>query len=157
MSIVEDTLDFLVFLFFLGLCLAVAFGVIIPIVHDSSSASSVGIVNKTAPKAQGSAVTTSFDGTYSSLDIVLMSQVQDFEMPEPKRFVVQSPVSDSKVDIDIADIGVLYETDYNQQKYANQLANLLSVSGVDNHRYVINYFNGASGLADDYYIIEKKK
>jgi hypothetical protein len=84
----EDILDFLAFLALLGICLAVAFGLVLPATHNATVTSPVALVDKTSPTTQGYANDSSFDGGLSKLEVVLMTQVQDFAIPDPKFYQI---------------------------------------------------------------------
>lgn len=156
MNIVDDALDFLLFIFFLGICLAVAFGIVIPIVYDQNDLSSQTLADKTSPTIKGLELDTTYDGTLSKFDVVLMSQIQDYDMPNPKHYKVENPTNGSLVDVDIEQLKANYRSDYNLDKYGDEIKNALVSDNTLTGKYKIFYDYGTSaGKEDDFYIIKK--
>jgi hypothetical protein len=80
-------LDLLLFIVVLGVCLAVSFTIVTPMTKDDIN---TDIVDKTAPQILGYGNKSSFDGTSSKMEVILSTQVQDFSIPDPKRYKVGS-------------------------------------------------------------------
>lgn len=140
MDVAEDVLDFLAFLFLLGICLAVAFGVVLPVVYESSDNSATVISDKTAPTQEGYKLATGFDGTYSQMEAVLITQVQDPQIPAPSHYKVKG--LDVGIDrIYRADLQNLGAASFDQLKSDGPSA-----------RYKIGFNYGpTSSPKDDYY------
>lgn len=154
MSLVEDALDFIAFIIVLGVSLAVAFGVVIPIVNEKEDLSSNTLIDKSSPLIKGTELESSYDGTLSKLEVILMTQVQDSDIPKPQRFVVKNPANNSVLDVNIGALGATYRSGYNLNKYGTETKNLLSSDNSATFKYKVGYHYGAT-KKDDFYVIEK--
>lgn len=158
MNIVEDILDFLAFLFFLGLCLAVGLGLILPVVYENPERASVGFQDKTSPVIVGDRVDSTYDGTVSRLEIALYTQVQDFDMPKPKKYRVESPTDTRKVDIDVQAQGAYYKSSYNMNKNAKDSYDVLNGDTDIQTRYEFVYStNDTEDKSDDFYTFRERR
>lgn len=83
MDITDDVLDFLVFLVLLGVCVAVAFGAVLPAVYDSGEMESLVVRDKTAPEELGYVNRTENRDHLTPLEVALMLRVQDISLPKP--------------------------------------------------------------------------
>src|SRR5690606_16959060 len=83
---IEDMLDLIVTIFLLGLTVSISFTVILPIFNEDKN--QVGLVDKTSPEFLGYDLDDNYDGALGYLDVVLVTQMQDFNLPEPKRFTL---------------------------------------------------------------------
>lgn len=158
MNIVEDVLDFLAFLFFLGLCLVVGLGLVMPVVYENPEHTSVGFQDKTSPVIMGDKVDSSYDGTISRLEAVLYTQVQDFDMPSPKKYRVESATDTRVWLVDIASQGAYYKSSYNMNKNASDVFTVLNGDTSNNKRYEIVYnTNGTEDKTDDFYSFKERR
>lgn len=157
MSIVEDVLDFLKFLFFLGIVIVISTGIVTPILYDDTT-NKLALEDKTSPVLKGEDVVTNYDGTLSPLEVVLMTQVQDFDMPNPKKYRVTAPdASNQFVEADIGELGASYKSSYNLNKYGTEVYALLKADVNNVSKYRVRYFdNSTSDKADDRYVLEVK-
>lgn len=156
MGIVDDALDFLAFIFLAGICLAVAFGVILPVFYETEDISSNVIEDKSAPTSEGFAVDT-YDGTMSKLEVILLTQVQDFGLPEPKRYVVEPDNNVTTIEgLDIP-INSLYQTDIRTWGIGTFGA-LNPTDGTNTGKYTVKFNYGATdAIADDFYYVNKQQ
>lgn len=129
----EDILDFLGFLVLLGVCIAVAIGIVVPAMHSSFMTEDKAIVDKTAPLQEGFDNQTNFDGAMSKVEVALMMRVQDFGIPEPNRFKVRDG---------LYEVRSSYEA--NEELYAEEVFKTLHTSDPGNNlRYRWEYNYGA--------------
>lgn len=151
-SLVDDMLDLLGAIIFLGVCLAVSFGVIVNLMYQQPSANF--LIDKTAPLYQGETPISSYDGTLSKLQVILLTQIQDYNMPEPRHFVVASTTGGSPADINIDTIGPDYSTSYDLQQYGNEVATVLEGDTSNATQYQVGFVpDSAPDVYDGYYTI----
>lgn len=139
---VDDALDFIVFLMLLGICLSTAFGVVLPVVYNYSHVGLELREDKSAPKIEGYTNVTNFDGTYTKEDIALMLQVQDLDLPEPK--VIE--INGTKVDINASYIP-------DKVMYGKIIADNLDSD--KKYEFILDYGDESTPRDDFYKIIEK--
>lgn len=86
-----------------------------------------------------------YDGTLTNSDLVLMSQIQDFYMPEPKTLKVK----------DAGDVTITSTIEAEKLSYGITMMDLVERSG--GIRFTLSYNNGKdySSKEDDYFYIEK--
>lgn len=154
MQVIDDFLDLVAFLFLGGLVFSVAFGLILPMVYDTFNPTNEVIADKTAPITKGyDNVYSNYDGTMNIYEVILTTQVQDYELPSPKRYVIEPDGDVSSIEgLDVT-VGSLYKEDPKQYGVAtfNQLIN---VDPDKNGRYEIKYSYGpTSDPSDDFYYI----
>lgn len=157
MNIVDDVLDFVKFLFFLGLAIIISIKIVTPIIYDDTTDKSA-LEDKTSPIVKGLDGETSFTGTLTPLEVVLMTQVQDFDMPNPKKYRVNAPdTSNRYVEADIGSLGASYRSSYNLNKYGTETYDLLQAGTNATSKYRLRYFdNGTKEKTDDRYVLELK-
>lgn len=88
----EGILDVLVGVIVLGIVVSIAFGSVIPLVETSYSDKVSQMYDKTVSKTFGEDVSqlNDYDGYMDKLEAVLVTQVLDYGMPEPKVIKVRS-------------------------------------------------------------------
>lgn len=145
MGIIDDILDFLAFIILLGVAIAISFNVIIPEFKESQIIPAV-FVDKSAPERKGYDFSEPFDGTYSKMEVVLFSQVQDNEipLPTPKRYFVGGTVGGSgatRVDV---------PSDYRADLQSLGVITYNAIRGESNsYRYKVDFNYGASSSSSD--------
>lgn len=89
----DDVFDILVVIFVLGISVMIGFGVVVPMVRDDYLKQDKVLEDKTAPSHGYVTVNTEYG--MSKLEAVLMSQIQDYGVPSPKKY----KVGDTMIDI----------------------------------------------------------
>lgn len=138
MRFVDDFLDFLLFIALLGVGLSVAFTVVIPSFNEVDN--SVAYVDKSTPEYLGYEVNSDYDGKLSKLEAVLVSQVQDFDLPEPKVFTVGTNGAT------MIRVNETYESEYNLNSVKNQVVSWLNSLGGNDTRFELKYNYGFSSI-----------
>jgi hypothetical protein len=137
-KLIDDVLDVLGFILLLGVCIAVSFSVVLPMTKQETN--TTALADKTAPKSVGYVSNSGYDGKMSKMEVVLMTQVQDFNMPEPKVFMVGTMKKE---------IGSVYEGQDTEISFET-IAQLNISDPTGSKRYSFKYnFNGV----DPYYLI----
>lgn len=136
MKIVEDILDLVVAIFLIGLTISVSFTVVLPIFNEDKN--QVGLVDKTSPEFLGYDLDSSYDGARSYLDVVLATQVQDFNLPEPKQFTIATDNPDMVL------IDSTYNSSFNLNEVKNITTALLNREGNTDSRYRVKHNYGLS-------------
>lgn len=138
MRFIDDFLDFLLFIFVLGIGLSVAFTVVLPAFNEADD--SVAYVDKSTPEYLGYEVNSDYDGKLSKLEAVLVSQVQDFDMPEPKVFTVGANGAT------MVRVNETYESEYNLNSVKNQVVSWLNSLGGNETRFEMRYNYGFTSI-----------
>lgn len=88
----EGMLDLLVGIIVLGMVISIAFGSVIPLVQTSYSDKISQMYDKTVMKTLGEDVSQidNYDGCMDKLEAVLVTQVIDYGMPEPKAIKIDN-------------------------------------------------------------------
>ena len=81
----EDMFDLLIFILLLGMSLGIGFSAIIPLTKDNIMYYSQELEDKTAMQFVGEDIESEYDTSLTRLEAVLMTQVQDYCMPLPRR------------------------------------------------------------------------
>lgn len=139
MKIITDILDLVVAIFLMGMCLAIALTVVLPIFHEDRE--DLAFIDKTSPSFLGYELEEDFDGTYGYLDVLMITQVQDFNLPEPKRFTVATTNADMTL------VDSTYTSSFNLNKVKGNIENLLLRAGTGNSRYELDYNYGLNAGA----------
>lgn len=135
----DDIFDLLAFILLFGACIAITFGLVLPAVYDFNDPMENALLDKTAPVEVGYGNESNYDGTMSKMDVVLLSQVQDFSMPEPKKYKING----SMVDVTANYRGML-------QEIGISVFNMLDdVDPNGTGRYEIDYYYGKEPSIDD--------
>lgn len=140
MSIVDDVLDFLAFLLVLGVCIAVAFSVVLPSTREQEQ---TVLVDKSAPSAEGYASGFTTSDEMNKLEVMLMTQVQDGGMPAPSRFkILDAPENAVNQDYKAYTANVFYE---HRERMSADTSSF----------YIVDYDYGATeATSDDVYTIK---
>ena len=128
---IEDILDLIVTIFLLGLTVSISFTVILPIFNEDKN--QVGLVDKTSPEFLGYDLDDNYDGALGYLDVVLVTQMQDFNLPEPKRFTLATE-NPSMILVDST-----YNSSYNLNQVKEIMLSLLNREGTTNSRYRMSH------------------
>ena len=137
----DDVFDLLVLIFILGISILVGFGVVLPMTRDDYLRTDTVLEDKTAPSIGYD--TMVLDPGMSKLEVVLMTQVQEFGVPEPKKY---------KVEGTMIDITPSYqETD--NLTYAGVMAYNDLVG--DRFEVVYNWNNTPTDKSDDFYEVRE--
>lgn len=157
MNIVDDALDFVKFLFFLGIALIISIKIVTPILYDDTMDKSA-LEDKTSPVVKGLDTNSTFNGTLAPLEVVLMTQVQDYDMPNPKKFKVIAPDTPNKsVTVDIGEIGGSYRSSVNLNFYGTAVYDLIQAGTNVTSKYVLKYSdNDTPDSSDDFYSLQPK-
>lgn len=134
MKFIEDMLDLIVTIFLLGLTVSISFTVILPIFNEEKN--QVGLVDKTSPEFLGYDLDDNYDGALGYLDVVLVTQMQDFNLPEPKRFTLATE-NPSMILVDST-----YNSAYNLNQVKDIMLTLLNREGTTNSRYRMSHNYG---------------
>jgi hypothetical protein len=156
MGVVDDVLDFLAFLFLLGICIAVAFGVVLPTFYEQDDITSNVLEDKSSPTSEGIVSSTSYDGTMTKLEAVLVTQVQDTGLPYPKRYVIEPDKNFSTIDGLDASVDSSYGGDI--KSYGVDAYNKMhGLDSTNTGKYKVKYNYGVTDdPSDDFYYIEKQ-
>ena len=145
-SIVEDAFDLVLFIVVAGVFLVSSFNIVIPMTKDDKTSESA-LMDKTTPSEKGYESLSSYDGAMNKWEVVLMTQVQDFDLPEPKKYKAGS--------FEVP-VGSLYEAG----EKATGIRVYSAINGSDSNgqgRYILDYNYGTvPNISDDLYIIKKK-
>lgn len=147
MDTLDDALDLLAFLALLGLCVAVSFGLVLPVYYDTVNIEDQSIVDKTSPREEGYVNASEYDGTMSKLEVVLTSQVQESSIPAPRVYKIHDmeiPI-DTYYREDLQKLGVAVYNKLHQQ----------DPSGSGRYHFKLN-FGATSSEDDDYYELIKQ-
>lgn len=147
MDTIDDIFDLLAFLALFGLCVAVAFGLVLPVYYDTVNVLDQSIVDKTSPREEGYVNASKYDGKMSKLEVVLTSQVQESSIPAPRVYKVH--------DLEIP-IGTYYREDLQTLGVAvyNKL-HQQDPSGSGRYYFKLN-FGDTPSEDDDYYELVKQ-
>lgn len=136
MKIIDDILDLVVAIFLLGLTISIAFTVVLPIFYEDKE--QVGLVDKTSPEFLGYDLDSTYDGSMSYLDVILSSQLQDFNLPEPKQFTIATDNPDMVV------VDSTYSSSFNLNEVKSIMTTLLDREGTKDSRYRVQHNYGLS-------------
>lgn len=147
----DDALDFLILILVLSVCVALGFGVVIPLLNDHNMGYQTELVDKSALQLSGSDQNDStYDGTLSRKEVILMTQVQDYSMPYPRRLTTPT------LAVNITSLYKLDVIGYGT-KVNNDLKDDTDSTGYSEPRYAVNYSYGVVNiLGDESYAIVKK-
>ncbi len=143
----DGILDLTVMVIVLAVVVAIAMGLIVPLVSQTYEDSRQMNYDKTVYKSLGETVISygSYDGTMSKLEVILATQVMDWGMPEPRKIRVE--------DTDI-EITSTYRTELMQ--YAGMIWNKIGADpGTTKYNYVYDIGNPSTDM-DDAYTIKRK-
>lgn len=136
MRFLEDIFDLVAGLLLMGLTITTSFSIILPIFYEDKY--QVGFIDKTSQQNLGYELEEDYDGTFGYLDVVLATQIQDFNLPEPKQFTVatESP----KIFL----VDGTYNSAYNLDKVKTDIVELLNKEGTYDSRYRLRHNFGLS-------------
>lgn len=137
----DDVFDLLVLIFILGISVLVGFGVVLPMTSDDYLKTNTVLEDKTAPEVGYE--TTVLEPGMSKLEVVLMTQVQEFGVPDPKKY---------KVGNTMIDITASYQESSNLT-YAGVMA-YNSLVG-DKFEVVYNWNGTPTDRSDDFYEVRE--
>lgn len=136
MKFVGDILDLVVAIFVLGLTISVSFTVVLPIFYEDKN--QVALVDKTSPEFLGYDLQDDYDGTMSYLQVVLATQIQDYNLPEPRVFTVATD------NPDMVRVDSTYNASNNLDRVKNTIVTLLNREGTYNSKYIMRHNYGLS-------------
>jgi len=145
-DLTEGILDILLFLIIGGICLSIGFGFVFSMTRDIDEIKHF-ISDKSVQLENNYIDNNSYDDSLSGFEVILLTQVQDNNMPFPRKYKVYSYEQDvfPSYREDLIPFGVQV---YNQLKGSDPT--LLG-------RYEIKYSYGSTdSSSDDYYYIERK-
>ena len=131
---IEDMLDLIATIFLLGLTISISFTVVLPIFNEDKN--QVGLVDKSSPEFLGYELDDNYDGALGYLDVILATQMQDFNLPEPKRFTIATE-NPSMILVDTT-----FNSAYNLNQVKNVIVDLLNREGTENSRYRMSHNYG---------------
>lgn len=132
MEVIEDFIDLVVFIALLSLGVIFSIAVVLPVLHEDSTYDKSTVEDKTAPVTKG--VSQDIKNTHfiDRFDIVLATQVQDKNVPSPKKLSVkaESHSGVNSFDIDIEKEGIFYTIDSKLTGFANSVYDVADKNAV---------------------------
>lgn len=136
MKIIEDILDLVASIFLIGLTISISFTVVLPIFYEDKN--QVGLVDKTSPEFLGYDLDSNYDGAMGYLDVLLATQLQDYNLPEPKQFTIATDNPDMVL------VDSTYNSAFNLNKVKDITIGLLNREGNVDSRYRVKHNYGLS-------------
>ena len=137
----DGMFDLLTFILVLGACLFIGFGIMGGMTKAASQ--TVALDDKTMPELRGDNIVVETDGSLSRLDAILMTQVQDYNMPYPRRLTTENESGAESLRIDITSV---YKLDV--VGYGVMLYNELRTHPTD-QKYYLEYDYGVHNVEND--------
>ena len=157
----DEMIDLALFILILGIVISVGLSLAVRTEKQARQDSQILAEDKNTRTLKGYGINEygDFDGLLTTQEVVLMMQVQDYYMPEPKKVSIQDTIdsnSDKELDI-LGEIEVVstYKarlTDYGREVY--RLLTSINNYSPDN-RFDVRYNvgNTADDISDDTYLI----
>lgn len=145
-DLVEGMLDILYYLILGGICIAIGFSFVFGMVRDIDGVKHEFVGDKSVQK-EHNFIASDYDDSLSGFEVILLTQVQDANMPYPRRYKVYNYEQD---------VFPSYREDlkpFGFQVFDQLKGNDSSLLG----RYEIKYSYGSTdSSSDDFYYIERK-
>lgn len=139
----DGIFDLVITIFLLAACVLISFNVIVPMLETTSSVSTA-LYDKSIIATEGYKNEETYDGSMTKEEIVLMTQIQDSYMPNPKVYLVNT---------DMVEVDEQYKS-YLDTYGNSTFTNLLTIDPTGQSKFVVNY-NEGDGITDFYEIIKK--
>ena len=145
----DDAIDVVYLIVLAAVLISLGYVTILNEYKDTRSYSSEFMEDKNVGQIESLVIPVygDYDGTLTAGDVILMSQIQDYYMPSPKKMNVE-------------DGGVLEITstvEGNIEAYGQQMYSYVAASGGERFSIVYNNGTDLTTEEDDYYFIEKKR
>lgn len=156
----DDIMDLVLLIVMLGITISVGFVGIVKERKDTEPVRQEYLQDKNTGTLPGYDIPSygSFDGTLSGADLVLMTQIQDYYMPLPKKIRVAELNSSNEV-VQKGDLDITSTYEAELAEYATLMKGFIGAEGYKNHYDMIfdDWKNLESNVDDSYTFTKLKK